>query len=1486
MNPKQRQAQLDMITKNGLDRMRKHLLTYTVAGNEFVVRDQMAQVTTFVLKIKSVVDEAVKASVEASIVWASVCLVLPLLTNPNAAEQANRDGLIYVTSRMRFYIALEPLLLPRDQSRSSTIPKGLRVEFEIHVRDLYQKILEFQLQSVLRFYERRLNRLGKDLVRYEDWEGMLSEVHRLENVVDGDFHKINDAALRAMVEDLKDDARQSLESTQGLLSLATKQLRVTEEHRDIGSAQLQEQRRTNALIAKSVNAIRLPTVSSAVYGSSADQHIPLCQSGTRASILKYINSWANDPLSKTIFWLQGPAGTGKSTISRTLAHDWKYNHRRLFASYFFKRGEKDRNGSAFVFPTIANQMTKLSPGFQTHLHLSLESLGDDKIEDRALDEQFEILFLTPLSEIDRDSPDSPAKVIVIDGLDECDNARDVQLICKQLSRFQEVVLPRIRIFLTSRPTGAITSAFNGLDTAKYTKLALNEDFVGETKEDISTFLSKQFEDIKLRLEIEDPWPMSKDLERLVSLATTPWPLFIYASTVCRFIDDEEGLKDPVERLELWLEQSDANTPQLDQIYNPILHNIFFGSHDQREKPKPLSDSEKSELRGVLGAIILIVTPLPVRCLATLLGISQTGLNRWLRQLRSVLNIPSDQSIAIPPPHKSFSDFLLGQEGTGSDSFQIDALEAHADLASRCLNRLRHKDDGLRKDMCGLQKPGILVNDIDQTVAASRFPADLVYACVHWSYHLESSVGENKNAEVSLRLDLLKDVEAFLQQHFLHWLECLSLLGRFTDGLLSIRRLLRIVQPDISMELTRFLRDAERFALNYRSIIENAPLQIYGAALVFCPTETDTRRYFWKDRHRFVKDVLGIGNTWDPCLQTFECHNQDVRAIAFSPDGKTLASASWFSPLPPGLHEHTIRLWDAESGAHIRTLGTYRGVTTIAFPNNTTLVAASPDHVVRFWDIKEGKHWGFRDSFAGDTQNTGIFDLSPHGTLLPSSFKDGTIRLLETESKCSRHKFKCFGSNFHHVTFSQDNTLLAAVSENPQSSARAIQCWNIETGEQLVFECNDNCASAIAFSPDNATLALAFEEKTIQFWDIDSGDHRQVNISFWLQHITFSPDGRKLASTFEDSVWLYHIESNNQQTFKNHTNWVNAIAFSPDGTKLASASGDSTIRMWDVEMNSRQPLEGHSRDISASAFSPGFKMLAVAFANEEIQLWDTKTGNSLRVLHNREYITAMAFSPDGATLASTCWECKVQTWIVESGSCMCILEGHTDYVQAVAFSPDGQTIASASADQTVRLWKVTTGDCQRILDGHSKDITDVVFSSGGTTIASASRDERVRIWNIETGDCLAIFEGHIGYVSAMAFSPDDAKLVAVSGRLIQLWDVNEPAHLGTGSLNQYVPHISFSNDGQHLEIDGSYSKYVLAIDALDIAPHQIPSDPTVYVNDGWISRDGKNLLRVAPGYRAIRSCRVIRTADNCQMLALMHATGQLAFLSFTFSEMTI
>jgi hypothetical protein len=193
---------------------------------------------------------------------------------------------------------------------------------------------------------------------------------------------------------------------------------------------------------------KLPVATGASFNSHNKEHNARCLPHTRTELLDQITKWANNKDSKPIFWLCGMAGTGKSTIARTIAESFA-SHGQLGASFFFKKGEGERGNALRFFTTMATDLVTHEPGMLPGIRKALNA--DSAISQRALKDQFEKLTLQLLLGIKQARSPVLTRVVIIDGLDECEREQDIWVILQLLAQTKDLRPAPLRILVTSRP---------------------------------------------------------------------------------------------------------------------------------------------------------------------------------------------------------------------------------------------------------------------------------------------------------------------------------------------------------------------------------------------------------------------------------------------------------------------------------------------------------------------------------------------------------------------------------------------------------------------------------------------------------------------------------------------------------------------------------------------------------------------------------------------------------------------------------------------------------------------------------------------------------------------------------------------------------------------------------------------------------------------------------------------------------------------------
>jgi Mrp family chromosome partitioning ATPase len=496
-------------------------------------------------------------------------------------------------------------------------------------------------------------------------------------------------------------------------------------------------------------SINLPIATGASYNSHTEEHNARCLAHTRTALLHDLKKWANNKEGKSIFWLSGMAGTGKSTIARTIAQTFA-SHNQLGASFFFKRGEGERGNASRFFTTIAHDLVACEPGMLPGLRKALNE--DSTISDRALKDQFEKLILQPLLGIKQACSQTLARVVVIDALDECEQEQDIRAILQLLARTKAIRPVPLRIVVTSRPELHIRLGFKEMLNGTYQDLVLHEVPRSTIEHDIRLFLEHELGTIQKARMLSLDWPATHQVLALVELAV---PLFIYAATVCRYIGTKGS--NPKEYLNKVLQYQKSTFSQLDRTYLPVLDQLLV---EQEEDEK---ETWLHAFQELVGSIVVLESPLSIISLACLLQVPQEEVKCRLDSLHSVLSVPDSEDVPIRLLHLSFREFLINPQKQGQSPFWVDEKSTHKKLASRCLKLM---SSSLRQDMCRLSGPGVLRSEINEGTVASSLLPELQYACRYWVNHLKQSQQDIIDGDTT---------HLFLQKHFLHWLEAISLI---------------------------------------------------------------------------------------------------------------------------------------------------------------------------------------------------------------------------------------------------------------------------------------------------------------------------------------------------------------------------------------------------------------------------------------------------------------------------------------------------------------------------------------------------------------------------------------------------------------------------------------------------------------------------------------------------------------------------------------
>ncbi|KAK1241232.1 hypothetical protein MKX08_001206 [Trichoderma sp. CBMAI-0020] len=846
---------------------------------------------------------------------------------------------------------------------------------------------------------------------------------------------------------------------------------------------------------------KLRVAEAATFDSSVDGEQSYCLPGTRTEVIAQIRHWSAEQNGQSIFWLNGMAGTGKSTISRTVAQ-LSSNSDVLGASFFFKRGEGNRGRAAFLFTTIAAQLVRRLPCLAPSIREAL--VVDPFIHEKPLNDQFQKLILDPLSKNPRCWGSN--LLIVIDALDECGSEDDMRTLISVFSKAQDTTSPRVKFFLTSRPELPIRLGFENIG-GKYDNLLLASVPATTIALDIELFMRNKLQTIKTdyntsvseHRKIKPDWPGEDMLQKLIATAI---PLFIAAATICRFLSDRR-LGSPHHQLNKFLEYQTIKISGMDMTYLPVLDRLIAG----------LSPSRKQEVlhrfRYLIGSIITLARPLSIRSLSRLLGITTDIIEDQLDLLHSVLSVPTDLNTpgtdaqAVGNLLRDARRFILANLSTMN--------KAPLQIYSSALVFAPEKS--VVRELFDTSIPfTITFTDISTgiTLTIEGVDDDIIPFVFFSSGQqlicpMKSTVGSGRRA-IGIWNTMTATCETILEGHRANISDIILSSDEKRIASASYDKSIRIWDAQSGCCIATYIGHDE--------IIYNIAYSSDGTLLISLDEQGSSK--IW-DAHSEIQP------------QTIAHHESAVLEVVLSPNKKRAVTTAG---------ERTIKLWDTATGECITTGETHVLFANVPLVVPRDLLSAPYDHVIYHSDLYG---WPRSIQFCQDSSKF----VSSTGLFGPT-----TIKLWETDTGSYELLYETKYGPATSIAISPNGRTVSSTLREGM-----VMHWDTVSRQLLSFlggETHD--LSYSSFSPDGAYLMLGYMDGAVRLYHLSARKWKEMRARHEgsVTLITVSADGTRLATYDVGEIRIWATDTYAaiaKYELASRTSEISQILFSPDSRYL-------------------------------------------------------------------------------------------------------------------------------------------------------------------------------------------------------------------------------------------------------------------------------------------------------------------------------------------------
>lgn len=1412
-----RQERLNMIIQAGLKKTAK------IAKYEGHVKTAI----DYVFKLKDIVDMAVSAMPAAAAAWSGISLGLQIFLNPLTSTEANRGGIVYVVTSMKWYYSMSNLILRENINVGAANGRSfsdLRSSMKARVLDLYKAIITYTTKSVVSYYRHQGLEFLRGLVQMDDWDGSLAAVKGAEEALRSDSTEYSTQAMRSTLDEL-------LEVTKGQAEDLRSQLGDIHAAIEKQTATQLEWRMEDG-DENCLRDLRVVDPRDEVRAIEArkddlldDAYKWILNTG---EYKRFVDWDVKDDEQTRMLWIKGDAGTGKTMLMMGILRELEFRAKQIgdaTTTYFFIQATDARLSNATtILRGLVWLLLDQRKSLISHIRDKYKTAGKVLFEDKnaffALAEALKSIL---------EDETAPRIILAVDALDECDEQSKPGLL-DLVELLAEITQgsSKLKVLLSSRRgRAAIETKLNSIQEPKRVNLELDAALLTGP---VNAYIDHKVLELGQNGYTQETQSSVTEILRTKANGT-----FLWVALVCKELEEVEGY----DALEVLTEMP----PGLKELYERMMTMI-----------NRLKRSDPGFCKAVLAAVMTAFRPLQLEELGPQAGLRANVPSATIvKKCGSFLTVRDDTVYFV---HQSAKDYLV------EEIYHGDIVDEHVKMTERAIDVL---DPTLRRNISGLSSVGALAESVETSQIDPLSKAE--YASMYWSDHLF----ESKPSDASTISRLCERVNRFFETKFLHWLEALSLLRQLSVGVSSLSKVKGFLgKTSKSNEaLSLFVQDAQRFLLYHYPAIRTAPLQVYVSALIFTPTKSRVRDLYKDCEPRWILEKPDMREGWDPVLQTLDGLDWWVSATAVAPDGRVACCSR--TRASTGI----VLIWSA-SGDVIQSLEHDDVVQALTFLPDGRLATGTLDPVVRIWN-KDGQ---IEQSLEGHYEAIRCLASTADGRIL-SAADDNTVRVWSVNGE-EELVLEGHDDYVSSVAVLPDGRFVSG------SEDETAIIWSTNGDIQHTLKGHDAIVTSVACN-SAGIIATASRDKTIRLWNGD-GKILSVlkGHTDYVYDITFLPDGT-LASCSRDltlRTWSTDGTCTGLIAGTGHYYTAVSASSSPDNPLLVVGGSGGGVRVLDaqavIQGGIAKEAEGsqHGDLPTLIKFSPDRSLLVVIMASHVIQTWDMPTRKLTHSLGSRsdgQTTTEISLYTDGRLLGSCTGQGSensvIRIWDTESGDELYRFDTH--FSSTCAFSAESGNFALTEGFRAV-LVDLETEDnsLQRDFPSASDWVKSIALSPDGKLMVGGGGSGKILVWNTETKEMAAELPSPNHSCLDLAWSPCGAY---VSGRIntvplhqICIWEVHSQqcwSFFKGEELPSDLPFDPYTEDYAYSDFSSTIVQH----------SRGKPDHPTFSINEDytWIQRNGENAIFLPNDYL------YLPWAAAGEHLAVGSASGQVAM--FTFSK---